>query len=104
MTSEEDFDYCVEAYMNVYTILKLCVDVEGQGRMYNVLGSLVFRMAIGKQPIAYREPRGALPPMNLPICEGGGGGMPPPSSPHYDAQLEDIHTICKTVCRVGSCD
>ena len=32
MTSKEDLDHCVEAYMNVYSVLKLCVDVEGQLR------------------------------------------------------------------------
>lgn len=38
MSCEEDLDNCVKAHKVVYIIVKLCVDVEGQEVMYNVVG------------------------------------------------------------------
>ena len=47
----------MEAYMIVYTILKLCVDVEWAKTYCTVnLGRLALGMAVGKHPLANREP------------------------------------------------
>ena len=53
VTSEGDVDHYVKAYINVYIVLKPCVDV---GQWKRNLGCLVFGVSIGKHPILYRKP------------------------------------------------
>ena len=82
--------------MHFYTILKLCVDLEGPS-IYctNVLGSLMCGMAVGKHPLSYHEPRRGLLPPDPPIWVGG---IPPPLC---NAQFKDNRAVCETSLGVG---
>ena len=53
--------------MHLYTVLKLCVDVEGVRTHCTMkLACLILGMAVEMHPIAYRERRGGLSPLAPP--------------------------------------